>query len=312
MKQYDQTALLTQQQLTVLGLKCNPFSAQVDAGCLYTDSILDMTLNVIVQSLARNNQTIVLLAEQGAGKTTFLRKALQLTHSQFQSCAVRATNTLNFEQLCEKMQTKWQLDASSQMNSNLSIENYLICYFEKHPKCLLILDDAHVLDAVCLNQLFDLKNRLDQTHPNALFFIFSGETPLKLSLIHLDDHVSYDCNHLQINIRSLNLQQTMSYVQYRIRQCMIKSDQSHEDLLNMHQCENIYKSSQGNFDQIHKYGNSYLHQKYANLTSNLDSQIHPATQKNIPSSRFTSKKIMAIFTLLLISLVILLAFITKT
>jgi len=312
MKHPNQTAVLTQQQLAALGLKCNPFSAHVDADRLYTDSILEMTLNVIVQSLARNNQSIVLLAEQGAGKTTFLRKTLQLTRSQFQSCAERATDIFNFVQLCEKMQTKWPLDMCSQADSNLSIENHLICYFEKHPKCLLIIDDAHHLDNACLKQLFELKNRLDQTHPNALFFLFSGETQLKLNLIELDDHALHDCSHLQINIRSLNLQQTMSYIQYRIRQCMLASDQSPQSILDTYQCENIYKNSQGNFDQIHTQGNIYLHQKYAISTSNMNSHTHPATQNNVLFNGFSSNKAIIIFTMLLISLMILLALITKT
>lgn len=311
MSQANQTAVLTQQQLAALGLQCNPFSAHVDADCLYTDSILEMTLNVIVQSLTRSNQPIVLLAEQGSGKTTFLRKILQLTHPQFQSCAVRATDTLNFEQLCQKMQAKWPLDASSQADSNLSIENHLICVFEKHPKCLLMIDDAHNIEHSCLMQLFELKSRLDETHPNALFFILSGETPLKLSLIQLDNYASYDCNHLLINIRSLNLQQTMSYVHYRIRQCMLASDQSPQSLLDTHQCEAIYKKSQGNFDQIHTQGILCLHQKYTLSSSEGDSHSLTTAQKKVLLSGFSSKKAIIILTALFISLVILLALITN-
>jgi type II secretory pathway predicted ATPase ExeA len=294
----QQTSSLSVQQLRALGLKHDPFSSQVDADSLYTDSHLEMIVNVILQSLKGNNQSIVLLAERGLGKTTLLRKILQLTYSEFKSCAIRATDTLSFEDVCEKLKTKWNVGESSSSALNLSIENHLICYLEHHPKCCLIIDDAHSIDMACLTQLFNLKSRLDQTHPHSLFFIFAGEAGLKLKMIHLDENTDCDCDHYQINVRPLNRQQTTDYIQYRINRCMIEPETSAQTILDSRLCDEIYAKSQGNFDQIHALGTVSLKQRYEQPNSYSTYDSRALTQ-------YFSKRLIIVLALLVTSLLLL-------
>ena len=62
--------LLTEEDLSKLGLSEHPFIEHADDAYLYSDSHLEMTSNIIMEYLTNPATTIVLTGEDGVGSNT--------------------------------------------------------------------------------------------------------------------------------------------------------------------------------------------------------------------------------------------------
>ena len=150
--QTDST-LLSEDELSKLGLVEHPFVEHADDSYLYSDSQLEMTSNIIMEYLTNPATTIVLTGEDGVGKTTFLRKVLRLGYQQYQFCTLRANKEVDFDFIEDKIKQRWVLPDTNEHSSvtDLSIENYVITYLREHTHAVLIIDDAHFLDSSTLD-----------------------------------------------------------------------------------------------------------------------------------------------------------------
>ena len=242
---------LSTNQLNALGLQYNPFITPTDVSLLFNDSQQEMTTNIILKSLANDDKAILLIAEQGSGKTTFLQKILHLTRVDVDQCACRIGLGQTFQEISNKIKQKWLLADENEAHAELSIENHVICYLQNHPKLLLVIDDADQLDLPSLAQLFQLKHRIEQTHPHALGLLMTGNHELKLEISRLEQANPSCSANYQINIRPLNREQTHRYIKFRLSHAAVEKNTSTDRLLDDRVLDTIYKSSQGNFDKIH-------------------------------------------------------------
>lgn len=242
--------LLTEEELSKLGLREHPFTEHADDSYLYSDSQLDMTSNIIMEYLTSPATTIVLSGEDGVGKTTFLRKVLRLGYQQYQFCTLRVNEDTDFEYIENKIKQRWVLPETNEHSSviDLSIENYVIMYLREHTHAVLIIDDAHLLDSPTLDRLFTLKHRIGLACPLSLGFILAGENTLKLSITDLEDSNPACTQVYQINVRPFTREQTGHYIEHRLKTAGLEA----EVLLDEPKITEIYKSTLGNVRQIHE------------------------------------------------------------
>lgn len=238
---------LNANQLSALGLRCQPFNSQTEKSDLFNDSQQEMTSNIILKSLYNDNKAVVLLAEQGTGKTTYLRKILHKTKDDVGQCVCQMKSGQSFNTISVKIKHRWALS-----DADLSIENHVICYLQHHPKLLLVIDDADHLDLASLAQLFQLKHRLELTHPHALGLVMTGGRNLKLKIIRLEQANPTSSANYQINIRALNRDQTHRYIQHQLNNARTENNIVDDSLLDSSSLDNIYNHSQGNFNRIHE------------------------------------------------------------
>ena len=283
-------SLLSATQLSALGLAYEPFITPKDAALLYNDSHQEMSTNIVLKSLANEAKAIVLIAESGAGKTTFLRKILHITHADIESCACRIGAGQTFQQISAKIKQKWSLPDGAEAPAELSIENHVICYLQKHPKLLLLIDDADQLDLASLAQLLQLKHRIEQTHPHALGLLMTGDHKLKLQIITLEEANPSCSANYQINIRPLNREQTHRYVRFRLSNAASDANHPAEDLLDHAALDAVYKASRGNFTKIHAASIEALNQL----------QRRPLTQPPRKSTCLTAITIIGLVTILVL------------
>lgn len=241
---------LTEEELSALGLREHPFTEHAEDAYLYTDSQLEMTNNIIMEYLTNSATTIVLTGEDGVGKTTFLRKILRLGYQQYQFCTLRAGSDTDFDFIQNKIKQRWVLaeDSIQSSASDLSIENYVICYLREHTHAALIIDDAHLLNSSTLDRLFTLKHRIGLACPLSLGFILAGESTLKLGISELEESNPACTQVYQINVRPFTHEQTGHYIQHRLQAAGLEN----EILLDEPQVTEIYKASSGNARQIHE------------------------------------------------------------
>jgi len=72
--------------LEKLGLDQNPFIDHARDPFIFTDTQLEMSMNVLMDYLLNQNSTLILLGELGIGKTTHLRMLLRKGYQQFNFC----------------------------------------------------------------------------------------------------------------------------------------------------------------------------------------------------------------------------------
>lgn len=242
---------LSEEDLSKLGLREQPFLDHADEGFLYTDSQLEMTANIIMEYLTNPATTIVLTGENGLGKTTFLRKVLRLGYQQYQFCTLRASPETDFDYIEGKIKQRWVLHDDNENSSviDLSIENYVITYLREHAHAVLIIDDAHLLDANTLDRLFTLKHRIGLACPLSLGFIIAGEGSLKSIISDLEDSNPACTQVYQINIRPFSYEQTKHYIEHRLAVAGLEDDVLFDDA----KITEIYKSTSGNARQIHEH-----------------------------------------------------------
>ena len=242
--------LLTEDDLSKLGLREHPFIEHADDAYLYSDSQLEMTSNIIMEYLTNPATTIVLTGEDGVGKTTFLRKVLRLGYQQYQFCTLRVNDETDFEFIEDKIKQRWVLPDTNEHSSaaDLSIENYVITYLREHTHAVLIIDDAHFLDTNTLDRLFTLKHRIGLACPLSLGFILAGENTLKIAITELEDSNPACTQAYQINVRPFSREQTGHYIEHRLQTAGLED----EVLLDDAKVTEIYKATLGNVRQIHE------------------------------------------------------------
>lgn len=241
---------LSEEQLEALGLREHPFKDHADEAYLYTDSQLEMTANIIMEYLTNPTTTIVLLGENGLGKTTYLRKVLRLGYQQYQFCTLRATADTEFDAIENKIKQRWHLNDTHEQSpvADLSIENYVILYLKEYPHAVLIIDDAHLLHKETLDRLFTLKHRIGLACPTSLGFILAGENILKVSIADLEDSNPACTQVYQINVRPFSYEQTKNYLDHRLAVAGLEGDVLFDEA----KITEIYKASGGNVKQIHE------------------------------------------------------------
>jgi DamX protein len=246
--QADST-LLSEDDLSKLGLREHPFLEHADDAYLYSDSQLEMTSNIIMEYLSNPATTVLLTGEDGVGKTTFLRKVLRLGYQQYQFCTLRVNDETDFEFIEGKIKQRWVLPETNEHSSvnDLSIENYVISYLREHTHAVLIIDDAHFLNSSTLDRLFTLKHRIGLACPLSLGFILAGENTLKLAIAELEDTNPACTQVYQINVRPFSREQTRHYIEHRLQTAGLED----EVLLDEEKITEIYKATLGNIRQIH-------------------------------------------------------------
>lgn len=239
---------ITEDQLNKLGLSEHPFTEHAGDAYLYSDSQLEMTSNIIMEYLTNPSTTIVLVGEEGVGKTTYLRKVLRLGYQQYQFCTLRARDGINFLDIENKIKQRWVVPQTSERSvDDLSIENYVITYLREHTHAVLIIDDADLLDVATLDRLFTLKHRIALACPSGLGLILAGENSLKINISELEDSNPACTQVYQINVRPLSREQTSQYISHRFATAGLDNDV----LLDEPQIDEIYNTTGGNIHLIH-------------------------------------------------------------
>ena len=240
---------ITEDQLNKLGLSEHPFTEHAGDAYIFSDNQLEMTSNIIMEYLTNPSTTIVLVGEEGVGKTTFLRKVLRLGYQQYQFCTLRAREGMNFADVETKIKQRWVVPQTSERSvDDLSIENYVITYLREHTHAVLIIDDADLLDVATLDRLFTLKHRIALACPSGLGLILAGENKLKLNISELEDTNPACTQVYQINVRPLNREQTGNYINHRLTTAGLEN----EVLLDETQIDGIFNASGGNIQLIHQ------------------------------------------------------------
>jgi type II secretory pathway predicted ATPase ExeA len=233
------TDFISVECLEKLGLDQNPFIDHARDPFLFVDKQLEMSMNVLIDYLLKQNSTIVLLGEVGIGKTTHLRMLLRKGYEQFNFCTLRAKPKITFAEIEEKIKERWRLPHLS--NEDVTTDEHIKKYIKDDKQPVLIIDDAHRLQINVLDELLKLKHYVGLQSPKAMGLVLASEPDLKTQLAELEQTNPAATQIYQINVRSFDANQCEEYIQYRMNKAGVIADSS----FSSEKVTEIYSRSKG-------------------------------------------------------------------
>ena len=142
------------------GLSELPFPNIPDPDTLYLSSGHQRALSVLQYSLIARSGFCVVTGEVGAGKTTLVRRLLQLAAPNLEVGLVSNTQCENFDEFLQWVLLSFDLNHQSKSKVEMYADfiDFLITQYDKGQPVTLIVDEAQHLSAEYLEQLRMLSN----------------------------------------------------------------------------------------------------------------------------------------------------------
>lgn len=250
------------------GFRERPFALNPDPSFLYLSPEHKRAMSVLRYSLAIDAPFCLISGEVGAGKTTVLRS---LISSLDKDCTVGLINNPSSELGPVLPWISYAFGLPHRDLDPVSLfqqfTDFLVDQYAKGQKVLLVVDEAQNLNAQRLEELRVLSNINSETH-SVLQMILVGQPELRdvirqPELRQLAQRIVADCH-----IGPLNLEQTRTYVQYRLRKAGGKVN-----LFNNNSIRLAYAASRGIPRLINQICDRALVYGFADNTPKIDDQV---------------------------------------
>lgn len=213
----SQSDLLSRECLEMLGLVRQPFAEHAPLPFIYEDNLADMPVNMVLNSLRRSYQPLLLKAEAGIGKTTLLRKILQRGQGYFQFCTLRGKQTTSLESIDSKFKRHWPLKQSASGGWSMDIRDYLRQVLEIYPRAVLIIDDAHLLSVPLLRTTLELRHEVARSAAGKFGLVLAAEPAIDTALCEIEADNAELAKTFEITVRPLTRDQSAAYLAHRLK-----------------------------------------------------------------------------------------------
>ena len=138
------------------GLKEPPFSAMVDERFYFSTAESSQRLNMLVHMTQYSDMVLMVLGEEGMGKSTLLQSYLKSAHDNWHICRINANSMMDKDQLLFRIAEDFGLQSLPSDSAELQEMLYdkLIQLHQNDVLPVIIIDDAHELAVDAINQLF--------------------------------------------------------------------------------------------------------------------------------------------------------------
>ena len=223
-------------------LEAQPFGNIPDPDSLYLSPGHQRALSVLQYSLLARSGFCVVTGEVGAGKTTLVRRLLQIVSPNLEVGLVSNTQCDSFEEFLQWVLLSFDLDFGSKNKVELYAEfvNFLIVQYDAGQPVTLIIDEAQHLGADYLEQLRMLSN-VNTEKGLLLQTILVGQPELwdilkRVELRQFAQRISYDYHLGPLDSPEM----TGEYIRFRV-----EAAGGHEDLFAAETYLPIYEASRG-------------------------------------------------------------------
>lgn len=211
MTQYEE-AILSIDTLMHYGLKQQPFAANAPDAYIYADPAMDMPVNAIINYLLTEEHIIVLKGEYGIGKSTHIKKLLSKSRGSLNACLFHATISSSLAEIEHCMHDCWNQDSPPPQ-----LPSAIVQVLQQGGRLALIIDDAHDLDADVLEQLLQLRQRIQEECGRTFGLVLVAESSIENTLSNLEADAPEISQAHSLLLRPLTKEQTAAYIDHRLR-----------------------------------------------------------------------------------------------
>jgi len=200
------------------GLREKPFSLLPDPSFLYMTRAHTLALTMLEFSLRNETAGIcVISGEIGSGKTTLIRKLLDIMGSDFTTGLLTNTHS-SFGNLMQWVSMAFGLDYANKEPVELyeNFINFVISQYSQGKRTVLIIDEAQNLSHEALEELRMLSN-INTDKNNILQLILVGQPQLRRTfnlekLEQLNQRIT-----ASYYLKKLNQKESCAYIQHRLK-----------------------------------------------------------------------------------------------
>jgi len=200
------------------GLNEKPFSLLPDPSFLYMTRAHTMALTMLEYSLRNESAGIcVISGEIGSGKTTLIRKLLNMIDTDFAIGLLTNTHS-SFGSLMQWVSMTFELDYKNKEPVELyeNFVKFVIAQYAQGKRTVLIIDEAQNLSHEALEELRMLSN-INADKNNILQLILVGQPQLRETLTleklqQLNQRIT-----ASFHLNKLNQKDSCAYIQHRLK-----------------------------------------------------------------------------------------------
>lgn len=300
-KQINQSDISIEKEIApyidLLALTTLPFSASIPDKRYFIEPDRQQYLDQLSHLVQSSDMVLVVVGENGTGKTTLLQQFISLPNNNLKCCHLTAVADYSEHEVMVNLSRCLDLPD----NLNIQVMHELIreqaTQLQRSDIIpVLLVDNAYKLPQQTLNLILQLQNNQNTENEKTespwriILFTQPSHSP---DLIQLKDRLHF------IQLSGFGIEQTRQYLLHRLRSAGYKGDNpfSEKDLII------IQKGSQGNLVKIHQQAHEILLEKSV-IAVIPEAKKDTRMRTRTPLSIFQPKVIMSIITGIAISAVL--------
>ncbi len=251
-------AELSNRAMHMLGLHSQPFRDRPAGNEYFSDPVIQMQLNLLQHNLKFSDMLQILKGDAGCGKTALIIQMLANANDEFQIFVARGEPSLTATQILKGMLKIFQQPLPD--DSELCLElltGYLKIRLEKNLSSVLIIENAHEIEVVSLNQLFEYTDKINETLEGELRILLVADSEIDSILSELTSKQLSEGRFFVSNARTLDLPRTGNYLEYRLRKAGFVGKLPFSDK----QLADLYKNTEGIPQKVDAVAASMLNRK---------------------------------------------------
>lgn len=231
------------EYLSHYGMHRAPFSSAIEDDMYYSDPARQQRLDVLLHLTQNSNELLVVIGEEGMGKTTFLNQFVKHTPDHWKVCVIEGHKMMTEEQFLERVYQGFSIAHASihkgAMLSNLRkrLENML----EDAIPIILVIDDAQLFPTRILSLILEIASVRNTKTGGSVRVLLASEPQIKIILAEPALDNTHDLIVRKIDLPALDETSTGNYLHHRLTQAGMMVEQ----FLTKPTISKIFKSSDG-------------------------------------------------------------------
>ena len=269
------------EYLAHYGMHRAPFSAAIENDMYYVEPTRKQRLDVLLHLTQYTNELLVVIGEQGMGKTMFLQQFINSAGEHWKICTVQGHKMMTEEQFLQRVYLGFGIAHASIHKSTMlaNLKKRLDSQLEQALPVILLVDDAHLFSSKVLSLILELASIRNVTSGTSVRVILFSEPQIKIILAQPELDEKHRLIVRKIDLPPLDESHTGDYLHHRLSQAGMATEQ----FLTQQTIRKIYKQSNGIPARINEAADKLLFETTPIIrrTSNVQAQKKMAGLKYI-------------------------------
>ena len=208
------------EYLSHYGMHRAPFSSATEDDMYYADPVRQQRLDILLHLTQNTNELLVVIGEEGTGKTTFLNQFLKNTADHWKVCFIEGHKMMSEEQFLQGVYMGFNIaHASVHKGTMLSnLRKRLGIMLEEALPIILVVDDAHLFSTKVLAVILEIASVKNSKTGGSVRVILACEPQIKILLAEPALEDSHNLIVRKIDLPPLDETNTGEYLHHRLTQ----------------------------------------------------------------------------------------------
>ena len=229
--------------LSHYGMYRAPFSSAIEDDMYYADPVRQQRLDILLHLTQNSHELLVVIGEEGTGKTTFVNQFRINTPEHWKVCFIKGHQMMSEEQFLQQVYMGFNIaHASVHKGTMLSnLRKRLGNMLEDALPIIMVIDDAHLFSTKVLSIILEIASISNSRTGGSVRVILACEPQIKILLAEPDLEDSHNLIVRKIDLPPLDETNTGEYLHHRLTQAGMVVEQ----FLTRATINKIFKSSDG-------------------------------------------------------------------